>query len=131
MLRRWQWNFCTYNPGGRSVTDPVFAVRVETEHLGNADAYRVTREIPLPYRRIEPDSEEDDMTATRKSKPQGALGIRLQRLKSEILGHDSKKDMDDAGREGGRKHTAQRDYEAGRRLDIVPTRSRSQQSPQV
>ncbi|WVF72993.1 hypothetical protein IAT40_007811 [Kwoniella sp. CBS 6097] len=44
MLRRWQWNF----------------FRVETEHLGNADAYRVTREIPLPYRRLEHDSDDDD-----------------------------------------------------------------------
>lgn len=25
------------------------AVRVENEHLGNADQYRVTREVPLPY----------------------------------------------------------------------------------
>ncbi|KAJ3837763.1 EXS-domain-containing protein [Lentinula raphanica] len=33
MLRRWQWNF----------------VRLENEHLGNMDQYRVTREVPLPY----------------------------------------------------------------------------------
>jgi len=33
MLRRWQWNF----------------YRLENEHLGNVDQYRVTREIPLPY----------------------------------------------------------------------------------
>ncbi|KAG9009095.1 hypothetical protein FRB94_012491 [Tulasnella sp. JGI-2019a] len=33
MLRRVQWNF----------------FRVENEHLGNADQYRVTREVPLPY----------------------------------------------------------------------------------
>ncbi|WVR00182.1 hypothetical protein IAU59_007324 [Kwoniella sp. CBS 9459] len=44
MLRRWQWNF----------------FRVETEHLGNADAYRVTREIPLPYRRLDHDSDDED-----------------------------------------------------------------------
>ncbi|KAI0701368.1 EXS family-domain-containing protein [Cytidiella melzeri] len=33
MLRRWQWNF----------------FRLENEHLGNVDQYRVTREVPLPY----------------------------------------------------------------------------------
>ncbi|KAJ7276062.1 hypothetical protein B0H12DRAFT_1065762 [Mycena haematopus] len=31
--RRWQWNF----------------YRLENEHLGNVDQYRVTREVPLPY----------------------------------------------------------------------------------
>ncbi|KAF9060165.1 EXS family-domain-containing protein [Rhodocollybia butyracea] len=33
MLRRWQWNF----------------FRLENEHLGNMDQYRVTHEVPLPY----------------------------------------------------------------------------------
>jgi len=33
MLRRLQWNF----------------FRLENEHIGNADQYRVTREMPLPY----------------------------------------------------------------------------------
>lgn len=33
MLRRWQWNF----------------YRLENEHVGNMDQYRVTREVPLPY----------------------------------------------------------------------------------
>ncbi|PIL23311.1 transporter [Ganoderma sinense ZZ0214-1] len=33
ILRRWQWNF----------------LRLENEHLGNIDQYRVTREVPLPY----------------------------------------------------------------------------------
>jgi len=33
MLRRWQWNF----------------YRLENEHLGNMDQYRVIREVPLPY----------------------------------------------------------------------------------
>ena len=34
MLRRFQWNF----------------FRLETEHLGNADPYRVIKDVPLPYR---------------------------------------------------------------------------------
>ncbi|KAJ8503472.1 hypothetical protein ONZ45_g10826 [Pleurotus djamor] len=33
LLRRWQWNF----------------YRLENEHLGNVDQYRITREVPLPY----------------------------------------------------------------------------------
>ncbi|KAJ3552867.1 hypothetical protein NM688_g3924 [Phlebia brevispora] len=33
MLRRVQWNF----------------IRLENEHVGNMDQYRVTREVPLPY----------------------------------------------------------------------------------
>lgn len=31
--RRWQWNF----------------IRVESEHVGNVDGFRVTRDVPLPY----------------------------------------------------------------------------------
>ncbi|KAJ6487884.1 EXS-domain-containing protein [Mycena sanguinolenta] len=33
ICRRWMWNF----------------FRLENEHLGNVDQYRVTREVPLPY----------------------------------------------------------------------------------
>ncbi|KAF7360315.1 Signal transduction protein [Mycena venus] len=49
MLRRVQWNF----------------YRVENEHVGNVDQYRVTREVPLPYSLYEPrggdaDDDEDD-----------------------------------------------------------------------
>lgn len=33
MLRRWQWNF----------------VRLENEHLGNADSFKIVRDLPLPY----------------------------------------------------------------------------------
>jgi hypothetical protein len=49
MLRRWQWNF----------------LRLENEHLGNVDMYRVSREVPLPYhvhaaRNARTDDEDDD-----------------------------------------------------------------------
>ncbi|KIP07309.1 hypothetical protein PHLGIDRAFT_42215, partial [Phlebiopsis gigantea 11061_1 CR5-6] len=48
MFRRWQWNF----------------YRLENEHLGNVDQYRVTREVPLPYtfddHSHETDIDEDD-----------------------------------------------------------------------
>ncbi|KAB5594687.1 Xenotropic and polytropic retrovirus receptor 1 [Ceratobasidium theobromae] len=46
MLRRVQWNF----------------FRLENEHIGNADQFRVTREVPLPYafpREAESDDEDD------------------------------------------------------------------------
>ena len=33
MFRRWQWNF----------------VRLENEHLGNADSFKIVRDLPLPY----------------------------------------------------------------------------------
>ncbi|WWC91724.1 uncharacterized protein L201_006671 [Kwoniella dendrophila CBS 6074] len=78
MLRRWQWNF----------------FRVETEHLGNADAYRVTREIPLPYRRINNDSDEEpeqevsDLHQTssgiydkEKLKKRNPLSVQLDKLR--------------------------------------------------
>lgn len=48
MLRRLQWNF----------------YRLENEHLGNMDQYRVTREVPLPYtfddQGHDDDEDEDD-----------------------------------------------------------------------
>ncbi|KAJ7485255.1 EXS-domain-containing protein [Mycena latifolia] len=45
IVRRWQWNF----------------YRLENEHLGNVDQYRVTREVPLPYSlEVRGDLEEED-----------------------------------------------------------------------
>ncbi|KAG0698597.1 EXS family-domain-containing protein [Suillus ampliporus] len=44
MLRRIQWNF----------------YRLESEHLGNMDQYRITREVPLPYPFDNPQNEDDD-----------------------------------------------------------------------
>lgn len=54
MLRRCQWNF----------------YRLENEHLGNMDQYRVTREVPLPYLFDDPhrDSDRDDDDDELKSK---------------------------------------------------------------
>ena len=52
MLRRLQWNFC------KSISLLIawdirnsneYTDRLETEHIGNMDQYRVNREIPLPY----------------------------------------------------------------------------------
>ncbi|CAA7264392.1 unnamed protein product [Cyclocybe aegerita] len=54
MLRRWQWNF----------------FRLENEHLGNMDQYRVTREVPLPYsfddRSQEDDNDDEDQHLKKK-----------------------------------------------------------------
>ncbi|KAL0578222.1 Xenotropic and polytropic retrovirus receptor 1 [Marasmius crinis-equi] len=44
VIRRWQWNF----------------YRLENEHIGNMDQYRVTREVPLPYSLDESQDGEDD-----------------------------------------------------------------------
>lgn len=48
MFRRWQWNF----------------LRLENEHLGNVDMYRVSREVPLPYhvrsKDVQTDEDEDE-----------------------------------------------------------------------
>ena len=52
MFRRWQWNFCKPAPPHCTRftgSDRVISVRLESEHLGNVDQYRVTRQIPLPY----------------------------------------------------------------------------------
>lgn len=35
------------------------ALRVETEQVGNTDQYRVSREVPLPYRLDQHDSDDD------------------------------------------------------------------------
>ncbi|EIW72108.1 hypothetical protein TREMEDRAFT_70627 [Tremella mesenterica DSM 1558] len=90
MLRRWQWNF----------------FRVETEHLGNADAYRVTREIPLPYRRVEHDSDEETHLKSHH------LSVHLDRLRQSIRkGSGRGPDELDVGPRG---HAASREYEARR-----------------
>ncbi|KAG6811026.1 hypothetical protein H0H92_009291 [Tricholoma furcatifolium] len=44
VLRRWQWNF----------------YRLENEHLGNMDQYRVTHEVPLPYSFDHPHTDDVD-----------------------------------------------------------------------
>ncbi|KAG9017993.1 hypothetical protein FRB90_012718 [Tulasnella sp. 427] len=53
MLRRFQWNF----------------FRVENEHVGNADQYRVTREMPLPYSFDSPEARDDSDDDENDHKP--------------------------------------------------------------
>ncbi|WWC72020.1 uncharacterized protein I206_105979 [Kwoniella pini CBS 10737] len=141
MLRRWQWNF----------------FRVETEHLGNADAYRVTREIPLPYRRINNDSDEEgdgemeehkSIYNKEKYKKKNMLSYQLDKLK---LRHNikikNKNDLTpisvsspsneeeggegrgpDALNVGPRGHEPQREYEASRPGDYDNTTPRGNQA---
>lgn len=56
LLRRWQWNF----------------FRLENEHLGNVDMYRVSHEVPLPYtvpaRKEADDDDDDDEDGERRRK---------------------------------------------------------------
>lgn len=55
--RRVMWNFLRGESNSlicvrlalRSLTRPPLVSAVESEHLGNVDGYRVTRQIPLPY----------------------------------------------------------------------------------
>ena len=55
MLRRLQWNFCKsisfliFNIAWDTGNSNEYTDRLETEHIGNMDQYRVNREIPLPY----------------------------------------------------------------------------------
>jgi hypothetical protein len=55
MLRRLQWNFCKslslliFDIAWHTGSSNEYTDRLETEHIGNMDQYRVNREIPLPY----------------------------------------------------------------------------------
>ncbi|KAJ7185649.1 EXS family-domain-containing protein [Mycena filopes] len=72
MLRRWQWNF----------------YRVENEHLGNVDQYRVTREVPLPYsldeRRGDDADDDDEGSPPRTWFSQRANRLRRQPATTEV-----------------------------------------------
>ncbi|KAL1412764.1 Xenotropic and polytropic retrovirus receptor 1 [Vanrija albida] len=102
MLRRWQWNF----------------FRVETEHLGNADAYRVTREIPLPYRRVDDEGSEDDGGSSRKRVTRrlstNPIAVKLRKMKHSLVGRATSGRGPDALPVGARGNFAQREYEARR-----------------
>ncbi|KAF8175406.1 EXS family-domain-containing protein [Mycena galopus ATCC 62051] len=66
MIRRVQWNF----------------YRVENEHLGNVDQYRVTREVPLPYSLDEP--REYDADDDEDGSPHHAIRLRQKRVVAEV-----------------------------------------------
>ncbi|GLB42048.1 putative EXS family protein [Lyophyllum shimeji] len=80
MLRRWQWNF----------------YRLENEHLGNMDQYRVTREVPLPYSFDDPhvvdaDDGDDDDDEALQIAAAGVKARRRVRLRSVGRGRRAKK----------------------------------------
>ncbi|EJT99046.1 EXS-domain-containing protein [Dacryopinax primogenitus] len=74
-LRRFQWNF----------------YRVENEHIGNADRYRVTKEIPLPYS-VRPGDDADDADDSDDERPSSirtVLGGRGGRSPREDMARSS------------------------------------------
>lgn len=92
ILRRVQWNFCAclirFNEKNLNLT--YLSVRLENEHLGNMDQYRVTREVPLPYNL--PEDAEDDIGPTksaerwsirRRRKPQPPA-VRLPEMSTPV-----------------------------------------------
>lgn len=106
-------------------------VRVETEHLGNADAYRVTREIPLPYQVLhEVTDSEDELKRTKthetvagKLRSQKSLPSKLvhklnlvhkfNKWRRKVIGNPTGRGPD-ALNVGARGHAAQREYESHR-----------------
>jgi len=88
-LRRFQWNF----------------YRVENEHIGNADRYRVTKEIPLPYT-VRPGDDGDDADDSEEEGPSSissALSARRRRKAKQDLARSSsfhnRKGLEDGTRE--------------------------------
>jgi xenotropic and polytropic retrovirus receptor 1 len=62
VIRRVLWNFrgsCGLLLSNLFSRIHVSLVRLENEHIGNIDQYRVTREVPLPY--IVRDDDKDDV----------------------------------------------------------------------
>lgn len=77
MLRRIQWNFCkSFVVSTASDTDVKRPPdRLENEHIGNADQFRVTREVPLPYVFTgEVDSDDEDRRTAPRARP---ISVRL------------------------------------------------------
>lgn len=65
-------------------------VRLENEHIGNTDQYRVTREVPLPYNfdEVEHDSDEggdedDEENFSTKSGWRRQQTVRMSHLSSD------------------------------------------------
>ena len=66
-------------------------VRLENEHLGNTDQYRVTREVPLPYRTedkgdddSDDDGDEEDGKSGRSSwRRRTTRSVQMHRMASD------------------------------------------------
>jgi hypothetical protein len=73
--------------------------RVENEHLGNMDQYRVTREVPLPYtfddsvRDDDGDDDEEDDNLSKRSWVMRHRSLRIPRKRREDLDDDDESRM--------------------------------------
>ena len=73
LFRRFQWNFCTSSLCSLFISrvySLLGIVRLENEHLGNVDQYRVTREVPLPYPRESMARDDDEVEDNIRAKVQ-------------------------------------------------------------
>jgi hypothetical protein len=92
MIRRVQWNFCkSYRFSTAARPDHVnwyHSVRLENEHIGNADQFRVTREVPLPYVFTgDADSDDDDGARSPASRP---MSVRLLEMRGKGRAMDAR-----------------------------------------
>ena len=62
--------------------------RVENEHLGNMDQYRVTREVPLPYSFRRDDGEEHDYWEAGETKNSISSTVRCIRRSFQMHPQD-------------------------------------------
>jgi hypothetical protein len=62
-----------------SLADVLWSDRLENEHVGNKDQYRVTREVPLPYNinRYVEEEEEDDADEEEENNRPGWMRMPL------------------------------------------------------
>ena len=66
----------------------TFSVRLENEHIGNTDQYRVTREVPLPYQIDEAgDGSDDDDEHENYSGRWRRPSVRMANLSSDEERH--------------------------------------------
>lgn len=72
----------------------------------------MTREIPLPYRRIEHDSD-DDAPIARSESRHSTITVHLDRIRRDIVGEGTGRGPDTLN-VGPRGHHRQREYEARR-----------------
>jgi hypothetical protein len=87
--------FFTFKQHSRSPTETD---RVENEHIGNADQYRVTREVPLPYTLDDGDHDDDENEDTKSTKggwgrKSGSISKRSVRL-GEVSGEGGRTGLD-------------------------------------
>jgi hypothetical protein len=98
MLRRWQWNF----------------LRVETEQVGNTDQYRISKDIPLPYR-LEIDDSDDELVRTMSRTSAHSAHPLSLRNAADTLGRLRKRVTDRGMRSDGIRDVGGEPYVPGAR----------------